>query len=308
MSIATPCPQRPDASRRCGRRVLLLALFVAPVAAPPLRAQEPASVTDSTAASLGAQTVTLVGVVRDTAGRSLSGAEVRAGARQFTISDADGRFVLEGVAPDTIQLLVRRIGYLPAEVVLEARAGLRVELAVKLVPSVTELGTITVNGVRMDTRLWTSGFYDRQKLGSGTFFTPEYLERHAGSVGSLLREAPSVTVVRDYYGRAVAMGPVLSLSAASCPLNVFLDGVLIRWADEAGLDGLMDHQDILAVEVYPRATQVPPAFGGYSAGSSSSGGSGRSSSQGESKVGADGGDCGALVIWTKPIGDATPGR
>jgi hypothetical protein len=251
-------------------------------------------------AALAARTVTLVGLVRDTAGHSLSGAEVRAGATQFTLTGADGRFVLEGVAPDTIQLLVRRIGYKPADVVLEAAAGLRVELAVKLVPAAVELGTVVVEGRRMDTRLLQSGFYEREKLGLGTYFSPDYLEHHGGSMDALMREVPSVRVTRDSYNRAVALGP---FGVGLCQLNVFLDGILVRWAGDMGLDMLLDKQDVLAVEVYPRASQLPLAFAGYL--SASGGGL---PAPGGAARGSDGSDCGAIVIWTKPIGDATPGR
>jgi hypothetical protein len=267
--------------------------FVALLLAHPLWAQEPTPVVDSTVPSLAARTVTLAGVVRDTAGHPLSGAEVRAGARQLTISDAAGRFELGGVAPDTIQLLVRRIGYLPAEVVLEAQAGLRVELAVKLVPATVELGTVVVEGRRMDTRLLQSGFYDRQKLGLGTYFTPDYLAHHGGSMDALMREVPSVRVTRDSYNRAVAMGPS---GLGLCELNVFLDGILVRWAGDVGLDQLLDKHEVLAVEVYPRASQLPVTFAGYLTKSA-----GGLPSPGGAAGAAGGSDCGAIVIWSKPF-------
>ncbi|HEU4629883.1 MAG TPA: carboxypeptidase-like regulatory domain-containing protein [Gemmatimonadaceae bacterium] len=258
-----------------------------------LGAQEPVPGADS-AATIAARTVTLVGVVRDTAGLPLSGAEVRAGARQFTLTGEDGRFALTGVAPDTIQLLVRRIGYQPADVILEAGAGLRVELAVKLVPSATELGTIVVNGRKMDTRLLESGFYDRQKVGSGTFFDPDDLEHHGGSMDALLREVPSVRVSRDIHNRSVALG---QFAGGTCRLNVFLDGILIRWAADEGLDMMVNKRDVLAIEVYPRPVQVPAIFAGYL--SESQGGL---PLPGGGASGGGGASCGALVIWTKPVG------
>lgn len=49
-----------------------------------------------------AATVTLAGVVRDTSGRLLPGAEVRSGER-FTITSDSGTFVLGGLAPDTVE-------------------------------------------------------------------------------------------------------------------------------------------------------------------------------------------------------------
>jgi hypothetical protein len=289
MSIALPRPPRPAARRR-DRLARTVALLVAPLLlAHPLHAQEPAPAPDS--ASAAARTVTLAGVVRDTAGHPLSGAEVRAGATQFTLTGADGGFLLTGVAPDTIQLLVRRIGYLPADVVLEAQAGLRVELAVKLVPAVTELGTITIEGKQMDTRLWKTGFYDREKLGRGTLFGPDKLEHYGGTLSTIMREVPSVRVQIGRYGSGIAYGP--AMAGGLCPLNVFLDGMLIRWANDVGLDQLVNRQDVLAIEVYPRATQMPSYLSGYT------GGADGASAGGFSTQGPV--DCGALVIWTKPF-------
>lgn len=257
-----------------------LMLLAAAASAPIAAAQAP------TAADSAARYVTLVGVVRDTSGRPLAGAEVRAGAALFTLTDADGSFRLTGVEPDTVQLLVRRIGYRPADVVLAANAGLRVELLVRMVPAAVELGTITIEGRTMDTRLWQSGFYERQKVGSGTFFDPEMLARHRGTIDGLVREAPGVRVNRDRYGRSIALG---RFGGGWCQLNVFIDGVLVRWANDVGIDQLLNTQDVLAVEVYPRGTQVPATLAGYTA----TGGGG----------GATGGtDCGVISFWTKPIG------
>ncbi|HEU4629885.1 MAG TPA: carboxypeptidase-like regulatory domain-containing protein [Gemmatimonadaceae bacterium] len=298
MSIAHSRRVRP---RRAAAALLVAALIGAtPLLAPSLGAQEAVPGADSTA-TLAARTVTLVGVVRDTAGLPLSGAEVRAGARQFTLTGEDGRFQLMGVAPDTIQLLVRRIGYKPADVILEAQAGLRVELAVKLIPAVTELGTIEVEGERMDLKLWKTGFYHRQKLGWGTFFDSDYLEHFGGTISGLLYQVPGLRVARDRHGRAIALGRTFSLTGGgSCALNVFLDGMLIRWADEVGLDYLVNPEEILAVEVYPRVTEMPAVLSMYAGGTPTMGG-GLAPGHVQLK-GVTYADCGAIVIWTKPFG------
>lgn len=248
------------------------------------------------AATPAPTTVTLVGVVRDTGGRTLSGAEVRAGPTQFAISGADGRFQVDSVPGDTVQLLVRRIGYRPADVILAATPGVRVELAVTLVPAAVELGTIVVEGRRMDTQLWSNGFYERQKLGRGTAFGPEVLERRGGTFGSLIREVPGVTVTRS------RTGDLFASNQRGCGMLVFLDALHLRWADMVGLDELVNPNDLLAVEVYQRATQVPGSVGGL---------------QGQGGMGipnmvsgaAGAGSCepGAILIWTKPFrNDDTP--
>jgi len=261
-----------------------------------LLAQDPALPASGAPATSG--TMVLAGVVRDTADRPLSGAEVRT-ANHFVLSEADGTFLLPGVTGDTVQLLVRRIGYRPADVLLTVEPHIkRVELAVKMVPAVTELGTITVEGRTLSMRLMQTGFYQRQKLGIGTFFDAEYLEHFGGTLGGLLQQVPSVQV---RYGRGNAAVPMgRSGFGGYCPLQVFLDGVLIRWASVVGLNGLVAKDDILAVEVYRRVSQMPSVLAGHSGAVAGSGGlpnsAGSVQLRGTSTV-----DCGAVVIWTKPF-------
>lgn len=276
-----------------------LALLATLVLAVPAAAQQgarPAGAADT----VMVPAVTIVGVVRDTAGRALRGAEVRTGARSFAVTDDEGRFTLLGVTPDSVQLLVRRIGYQPADVVLVAAPGVRVELAVKLVPAAVELGTIVVEGRAMDTRLWQTGFYDRQKSGFGTHFGPEKLGRYGATLSALMSEIPSARVVSGNFGSGVAYGP--SMAGGYCPLNVFIDGVFIRWAPEIGLDQLVDRNEILAVEVYPRVTEMPSVLSRTVGPVDGAVGGAVPSAGGVSLVGVSSVDCGALIVWTKPLG------
>jgi hypothetical protein len=252
-------------------------------------------------------TVTIAGVVRDTGGRVLAGAEVRSGER-FTLTSDSGTFVLGELRPDTVELSVRRIGYNPVSTAFVIRPGLTVSVAVRMTPSNVTLGTILVEGKKVDSRLWKSGFYERAKLGSGTFFTPEYLEHHGSSVSGLVAEVPGVGIQRDVRGRASAIG---HLGSKSCPMNVFIDGTLVRWAGDVGLDAILPKDDILAVEVYPRAAFVPSVLvgSGAAAGGATSGAGGASgvnastnsmmTSQGQRS------DCGAIFFWTKPFEPAS---
>lgn len=250
-------------------RLLLLVLALS-LAALPVRAQP------------GGATSVVTGIVRDTLGRPLAAAEVRIGDLS-DFSDAEGRFRVEGVKPDTLDLIVRRIGYVPASVLIAIDAGVTVELAVTLVPLVVELGTIVVEGRTLDRRLWREGFYARQRAGHGTFLGPEQLERFRGQpLSSLVRRAPAVTVQRGRAGKAIALG---KFGASPCALNVILDGQLIRWASTTGLDEVVNRGDIHAMEIYPRYQNIPAALAMLVG------------------VGTQPTDCGALVIWTKPLGE-----
>lgn len=238
--------------------------------------------------------VTLRGIVRDTAGRPLLGAQVMT-AEATTITDEDGRFELRDLRADTLHLLIRRIGHQPASITLAPDDGVIVEFAATLVPTVVELGTIVIEGRTMERSLWRNGFYDRQRAGHGTYFDPEQLGRHS-SIVTALRMTPSVQVTRTADGRAIAMG---RSGTGYCPLAVYLDGVLVRWASDVGLETLVLPGDVLAMEVYPRAVQVPGTL--RSAGPASGGGG--LPSPGSGAVSGGPVDCGALMVWSKPFGN-----
>lgn len=232
--------------------------------------------------------VSISGVVRDLAGRPLAGAEVRSGDR-FALTSDSGSFSLADLAPDTVELTVRRIGYKAVATTFVIEPGYHITVAVRMTPSAVTLGTVVVEGQRMDARLWQAGFYDRRKLGVGTFFTPEYLEHFGGTMSGLLAQVPSVRVEHDPRHRAAAMGP---FGAGQCRMNVFIDGALARWASDVGLDAILAKDDILGVEVYPRPAFVPSVL----VGSTTSSARGQTiTEQGQHT------DCGAIFIWTRPF-------
>jgi hypothetical protein len=268
--------------------MLALASVLAAAAVVPLRAQ------DST------MTVTITGVVRDTGGRVLSGAEVRSSDR-FTLTSDSGTFVLGALRPDTVELIVRRIGYRPVFTTFVIRPGLAVSVAVRMTPSNVTLGTIVVEGKKVDVHLWNSGFYQRARIGAGRFFTPDYLEHHGSTISGLIAAVPGVRMERDIRGRAAAMG---RFGGGECQMNVFLDGRYIRWAPDVGLDAVLPKDEILAVEVYPRAAFVPAVLVGSSSdavGIGGTGGTGGGSSSTRMTSQGQRSDCGAIFFWTKPF-------
>lgn len=240
-------------------------------------------------------TVSIGGIVRDTSGRLLTGAEVRSGER-FTVTSDSGRFLLADLMPDTVELMVRRIGYRPVATAFVIRPGFNITVSVTMTPSGVTLGTIVVEGKRLDAHLWKAGFYERSKLGMGTFFTPEDLRHRGSTISGLLAEVPSVTIQRDQRNRAAAMG---RFGNGQCLMNVFVDGTLVRWAPDVGLDAVLPKDEILAIEVYPRPALVPSVLVGLGGGGSAAPGQATMTSQGQRS------DCGAIFLWTKPF---EPGR
>lgn len=269
-----------------GAALIRAAVLLFAGAAAPLSAQ-----TGQPVDTIMVPSVTIAGIVRDSAGRALANAEVRA-RDSVVFTGRNGRFVINGLVPDTITLAVRRIGYRPVETELVAEPGLRIDVAVTMTPSAVVLGTVVIMGQAMNTRLWKAGFYERSKVGTGTFFTPEDVERHGGTFTALLRDVPSLTVTNDMQGRMMPLG---RFGGGTCRMNIFLDGTLIRWAPDVGIDGIIAKRDILAIEVYPRASQLPSTLSGFS--SNSPGGTAIPSPDGSKLQGQA--DCGAVVIWSK---------
>jgi len=155
-----------------------------------------------------ARTFSITGVVRDSAGRALEGAEARVDSGRVTLTSEDGTYSIFDVPGTSVRLRIRRLGYEATELEIEPPTnGDRVNVAVSLVPNSLQLGVILVEGRALDTRLGNAGFYKRARLGVGRFIGPDELERFAGGLATVLRETPRMQVDRqnnqDYaYARA----------------------------------------------------------------------------------------------------------
>ena len=244
--------------------------------------------------------VTIDGVVRDNVGRALSAAEVIVDDKHRSITNSRGEFSISGLLPGVIEFTTRRIGYTPITSAVQVDPGaLAVHLAVKLVPLATQLGTIVVEGRRLDKSLWQTGFYQRQQMGMGHYFDDLYLKRYQASIATLIGTVPSVFLDRTSNGTAVALGRLAN--GSSCPLAVVVDGNFIPWARDLGLDNVVNRDDILAVEVYPRASEIPARIAGLG-GMSGVGSIGTINIQGATiQSGQVYAECGAVLIWTKPL-------
>jgi len=242
--------------------------------------------------------LTLTGIVHDVAGMPLEGAEFSVGEGISTLSDEKGAFVLRGVPTGSVQLVIRRVGYRPVSVALVTKPDTRaVSIESTLTPNETTLGTVIIEGKKLDRALFENGFYDRQKKSDGHFFPPERMEKTAASLSTLMNEVPSLRVARSRGGVSIPMGvgghgmggPIY------CRLNVFLDGTYLPWATEAGIDAVVAEQDVKAIEVYSRPESVPRQIRG-TAGAQSVGGPRSGGGEG---LGPGSVNCGAILIWSK---------
>ena len=235
--------------------VLLLALVAAPLAS---------------AQDAGYRSDFIVGV-QTPDGEPIAGASVLVGTLGAS-TDADGEAVLEGLAPGRHRVRVSFVGRLPRELVAVLEAPGPWGLIVELAESAVALGDIVVEATDLSgSRLAADGFFQRLELGSGTVLTHDDLERRNPiTLADALRGVLGVRV------RPSDTGPVAvaQTGGRECALAVYLDGTPYRYASQ-NLDTI-SAQDIVALEVYRRPSQVPLQY---------------------NQIGVSDG-CGVVLVWT----------
>lgn len=190
------------------------------------------------------------------------------------ISDLNGGFRLNQVRAGFHTLEARRIGYEPTFVDFEVLPGReRVNLIVKMKALPAELAAVTVEGKET---IYAKGklrdFYERAQSGFGQFIMRSQIEQRSARVTTdLLYGVPGLQVTPGPFGRNTVR---LQRATVGCqsPI-VFLDGVKIHGSD---LDEVVNPEDVMGIEVYTRASNLPPVFG----------------MQGSAA-------CGVIAVWTR---------
>ena len=133
-------------------------------------------------ASAAAAQARVTGVVRDSSGAPLAGAEVSAqGTRRTVLTDRNGAFQLTGVDTGTSVVTVRRLGYAPASTLMRLVDGENRMADVVLLPVARELDTVSTT----EQQLWREypllrEFEENRRIGLGQFVTREMLARNQG--------------------------------------------------------------------------------------------------------------------------------
>ena len=196
-----------------------------------------------------------------------------------TTSNAFGAFSVTASEPGDYLLLVQAMGYAPViDGVYELGEGGVISLELHLRPNPLALDSLVVS-VRQavsEARLQGSGFDLRKRTGFGYFLTPEEIkERDPQFLWDLFQGIPGLFNVSS-----LGAGTQLAffrprLGSIYCSPSVYVDGVKAHTA-AGGLETVVGPRNVLAMEVYTRASSVPLQFGGTT---------------------ADG--CGVVLIWTK---------
>ena len=222
-------------------------------------------------------TIRVRGTVRDTSlSAPVTQARVTLAGFASAGVDSSGRFTLPAVRvrPGHYTLLVRAIGYYPTTLLVTAADGGTIDVDAPLTRIPFLLSDIEVTAEAIQ-RARLREFYFRAETGLGDYFTPsavDSMRRRVARPSDLLSKIPGITI------RPTELGNRLEFLSCGDPVYV-LDGILLR----GGLtfDELVGLEEIAALEVYRRASQVPLEYATLQ------------SSRNMRPA------CGAIVIWTR---------
>ena len=233
-------------------------------------------------ASLAGQGIELRGTVRDPDARPISGAVVRTPEAR-TLTDSLGRFVLRGLSGGLIRLELRGIGYRPLTVTVSLPApgdglNLVMQLDRTVLPEIRATARPTKPAEYLGTTKY-DGFFQRQKLGLGTFISREQIERmNAFHTLEIFRGIPGFYVnvgnPGDPYSADIRLA---RCTGADAKVSVWIDGRLqigggfdrgnTGWPNPRALStelaALLEQiapAGIEMIEVYRGASQIPGVF------------------------------------------------
>ncbi len=214
---------------------------------------------------------TVRGIVFDSLGDVVADADIALLGTDLTArTDTAGGFDITDASPGAYVVRARRLGFTPAfgkVSVTDSAPPARLELWMK--PMGQRLAKVTVRATRWSTAALAE-FERRRRLYNGVFIRQEELERAAGGrVSSLFYGRNGFTVV----GTGANAGSIRGRKG--CQSEVLLNGIMIR---EATVDDLVSPSDVIAIEAYNSAINVPVDLLGR---------------------GVREGTCGIIAVWTR---------
>lgn len=208
---------------------------------------------------------TIVGVVTDSVGSALVGADILIDGIRLAPTGAFGSFVVKVTANRRHVIQVRSLGYLPGQFSLILAPGetRTAEITLTSVATLLPGVRVTVHQEKPDSYdPGLAGFEHRRQTLGGTFLnTTELKERGYPPLSMLLRTVPGVTVTRHS----------VSMRGSGCAV-VYIDGHPSH--GDGDIDDYINTHELAAVEVYPSSAWVPIQFMGPNVA------------------------CGTIVLWT----------
>lgn len=193
------------------------------------------------------------------------------GASRVAITNDRGAFRLDSLPGGTHTIEARMIGYSPVRRVVHLTPEQPQSVTIALGERAVTLPTLVVRGELVYSAHLTRFEERRRTAAFGYFVTPREIEqRPFNRLSDLLLQAPGVRVEGN--PRQITL---TGLGTQRCVPTFFVDG-LRSFLSGPEMDMFYVSTDIAAVEVYPRAAQVPFEF----------------------QTGLTG--CGVVAVWTRP--------
>ena len=226
----------------------------------------------ATPAAAPARRARVTGHVVSVSGQPIPNARVTVeGSGAATLTRQNGDFTLDGVVPGTQTLDVRRLGYSPQEIAVEASSRQVAQVTVTMPDYVPTLETMRVTA-KKESGLSDVGYLSRKKMGMGYYLDGDQVNnRGALRFNEVLRTVPGLRVSQDNQGNLIVTS---SRDARGGCVNYVVDGSPWQSMDPGDIDQFVRPDEVAAVEVY-NGPGTPPQF--QRAGQS---------------------DCATIVIWT----------
>ena len=195
------------------------------------------------------------------------------GTDRFGITDRNGSVRIDALPDGVHTIRVWRLGYEPMLFTarFDSLAVQVLDAPIMLQPLPMVLPEVVVEAER--TRIVTGplgDFYRRQREGSGWFFTRADIDaRGADELRQIVRVIPGVNV--EYVGGLRWTIRLADNQRVRCPVVYFVDGIQAN--EQMALSIKPERLD--GIEVYRRATEIPPEFN------------------------VRGASCGVMVLWSR---------
>jgi hypothetical protein len=213
----------------------------------------PAAPQGASQAGLAATPARLLGLITDTSGVPLSGAEIWLieALTIRTVSSDSGTFELTGLPPGAVTFSVRRLGFEAATFSATLRPGRTHRATFPLTPSALALPGVTVEENRTKSS-WLALFEQRRSWHRGTFIQrKDWESRQLRIASDILRMVPGVQVVPARIGSQIVMSR--GDGGRRCVPQLY-----VHTTPYSGRFDDFSPDDIEAVEVYSGISEIPP--------------------------------------------------
>ncbi|MEO7996712.1 MAG: carboxypeptidase-like regulatory domain-containing protein [Gemmatimonadaceae bacterium] len=223
--------------------------------------------------------------VTDVRGYPIAYATVVVNGGGARVTDSLGTLLVPAENDNTIQLVIRRIGFTAYSGTAHRTANDQ-PYHIKLGSLAQSLATVKINARRELNPLERTGFYERMmdvQRGAvvGEFYTPEQLDaRPFNRLSLAIANSRHVSFRQSNHG-ILFLGRPTGREPEGCVMSIMIDGhqaqgVLNRLAGGRPVDELVDANQVMGIEIYPSAATTPMAL-----------------------LPQNGmGDCGVVAIWT----------